>query len=96
MKFICIPLFSNPYFTCFSTNTKDKILEPQEFQSDEEHRESLMKYQINPNRAMFTIILSIFVDSLGYVMVMPLFPDLVLGIGASKILYGIILSSNAV
>jgi DHA1 family tetracycline resistance protein-like MFS transporter len=45
---------------------------------------------------MFTIILSIFVDSLGYVMVMPLLPGIVIGLGGSDLLYGFLISSNAV
>ncbi|MFX1477558.1 MAG: MFS transporter [Promethearchaeota archaeon] len=71
-------------------------METQRFQTDEEHRDYLAKFQINPKRAMFTIILSIFVDTLGYVMVMPLLPGIVLGLGASFIIYGLIIASNAV
>lgn len=71
-------------------------MEPKEFQSDQAHKESLAKYQINPNRAMFTIILSIFVDTLGFFMVMPLLPQMTLGLGADELLYGLLLSSNAV
>jgi MFS family permease len=71
-------------------------METQRFQTDEDHREYLAKFQINPKRAMFTIILSIFVDTLGYVMVMPLLPGIVLGLGASFIIYGLIIASNAV
>ncbi|MHA1930991.1 MAG: MFS transporter, partial [Promethearchaeota archaeon] len=71
-------------------------METQEFPSDDAHRESLAKYQINPNRAMFTIILSIFVDTLGYVMVMPLLPQLAKELGASDLLYGFLIASNAV
>ncbi len=51
-------------------------METQEFQDEKEHKESLAKYQINPKRAMFTIILSIFVDSLGFIMVLPLLPGI--------------------
>ncbi len=71
-------------------------MESQEFNHEEKHKESLAKYQINPNRAMFTIILSIFVDTLGFFMVMPLLPQMILGLGADELLYGLILSSNAV
>ncbi|MFW9881182.1 MAG: MFS transporter [Candidatus Thorarchaeota archaeon] len=73
-------------------------METQEFQSDhdQEHADYLAQFQINPRRAMFTIILSIFVDSLGYVMVMPLLPGIVKGLGASDFLYGLLISSNAV
>ncbi|MHA2260719.1 MAG: MFS transporter, partial [Promethearchaeota archaeon] len=71
-------------------------METQEFQSDDEHKDYLAQFQINPGRAMFTIILSIFVDSLGYVMVMPLLPGIALGLGASDFVYGLLISSNAV
>ncbi|MHA2392139.1 MAG: MFS transporter [Promethearchaeota archaeon] len=71
-------------------------MEIQKFQTDEEHTDYLAKFQINPKRAMFTIILSIFVDSLGYVMVMPLLPGIALELGASFIIYGVIIASNAV
>jgi MFS family permease len=71
-------------------------METQEFPSDEAHRESLAKYQINPNRAMFTIILTIFVDSLGYIMVLPLLPQIFYGLGATDIVIGLSISSNAV
>ncbi|MFX1323769.1 MAG: MFS transporter, partial [Promethearchaeota archaeon] len=71
-------------------------METQEFQTDEEHTNYLAKFQINPKRAMFTIILSIFVDSLGYVMVMPLLPLIALGLGASFFVYGLIIASNAI
>jgi len=69
----------------------------QEFQSDEEHTEYLAKFQINPNRAMFTIILSILVDVFGYSMVIPLLPTLVtVEFGATYFMYGVLISSNAV
>ncbi|MFW9941222.1 MAG: MFS transporter [Candidatus Thorarchaeota archaeon] len=73
-------------------------MEPQEFDRDhdQEHAEYLSQFQINPRRAMLTIILSIFVDSLGYVMVMPLLPGIAKGLGASDLLYGILISSNAI
>ncbi len=64
--------------------------------SDEEHREHLEQYQINPSHAMFTIILSIMVDVFGFSMVMPLLPAIATALGASNIVYGLIISSNAV
>ena len=65
-------------------------------QADEEHKDFLAQFQINPKRAMFTIILSIFVDSLGFVMVMPLLPGIAKNLGASDMLFGLLISSNAV
>ena len=50
-------------------------METQGFQSDEAHADYLAKFQINPTRAMFTIILSILVDVFGYSMVFPLLPN---------------------
>jgi len=64
--------------------------------SDDEHRAHLEKYQINPSRAMFTIILSIMVDVFGFTMVMPLLPAIAKELGASDLTYGLIISSNAV
>ena len=45
---------------------------------------------------MFTLILSIMVDVFGFAMVMPLLPALAKSLGASDILYGLIISSNAI
>ncbi|MHA2399297.1 MAG: MFS transporter [Promethearchaeota archaeon] len=72
-------------------------METQDSQAEVAHSEAMAKYQINPKRAMFTIILSIFVDSLGYIMVLPLLPAIVIdGFGASPIVYGVLIASNAV
>ncbi|MHA2035811.1 MAG: MFS transporter [Promethearchaeota archaeon] len=54
------------------------------------------KYQINPSRAMFTVILSIMVDVFGFSMVMPLLPAIATNLGATALMYGFIISSNAV
>ena len=54
------------------------------------------QYQINPSRAMFTIILSIMIDVFGYSMVMPLLPAIATTLGATPIIYGAIIASNAV
>ncbi|MHA2185847.1 MAG: MFS transporter, partial [Promethearchaeota archaeon] len=71
-------------------------METQEFQTEEAHNAAMEKYQINPRRAMFTIILSIFVDSLGYIMVLPLLPGIFYGLGATDIIIGLSIASNAV
>jgi len=71
-------------------------MESQKIPSDEEHREYLKQYQINPNRAMFTLILSILVDVFGFSMVIPLLPLLAKSLGATDLMYGIIISSNAI
>jgi DHA1 family tetracycline resistance protein-like MFS transporter len=75
---------------------KDILMNTQSYPSDDEHRAYLGQFQINPNRAMFTIILSILVDVFGYSMVMPLLPSLVKSLGATDLMYGLIISSNAV
>jgi len=79
-----------------SIDTKDKIMENKEFQSDQALNESLAKYSIHPKRAMFTIILSIFVDTLGFIMVLPLLPGIFYGLGATDFTIGLSISSNAV
>ena len=71
-------------------------METQNIPSDDEHREYLKQYQINPNRAMFTLILSIMVDVFGFSMVIPLLPLLAKSLGATDLMYGIIISSNAI
>jgi MFS family permease len=71
-------------------------MKPRNFPSDEEHSNYLQKYQISPKRAMFTLILSIMVDVFGFSMVLPLLPGLAKSLGASDLLYGTILSSNAI
>ena len=65
------------------------------FQTKEEHAETLLKYDINPKKAIFTIILSILVDVFGYSMVLPLLPAIAQTFGASDIFIGIIISANA-
>lgn len=45
---------------------------------------------------MFTIILSIMIDVFGYSMVMPLLPAIATTLGATPIIYGAIIASNAV
>ena len=63
--------------------------------SEEEHNEHLAKYDINANRAMFTLVLAILVDVFGYSMVLPLLPEIGKVFGASDFLIGILISSNA-
>ena len=65
------------------------------FPSKEEHDEYLEKFKINQSRAMFTIILSILIDSLGYSLVFPLLPAIAIDFGASNFMIGVLISSNA-
>lgn len=56
---------------------------------------NLEKYNVNVRTAFFTIMLSIFVDVLGYSMVLPLLPQIAKIYGAEDIVVGILISSNA-
>lgn len=71
-------------------------MESQEYPSEDEHREHLAQYKINPQRAMFTIILSILVDTFGYSMVIPLLPKIASDLGAPDIMIGLMISANAI
>jgi DHA1 family tetracycline resistance protein-like MFS transporter len=70
-------------------------LVPRRSISEKEHHEHLAKYNINANRAMFTLLLSVLVDVFGYSMVLPLLPEIGKVFGASDFLIGILISSNA-
>jgi MFS family permease len=56
---------------------------------------NLEKYNVNVKTAFFTIMLSIFVDVLGYSMVLPLLPKIAKIYGAEDIIVGVLISSNA-
>jgi len=66
------------------------------FPSKQEHKIYLEKFKINQKRAMFTIILSILLDSFGYSMVLPLLPGIAKEFGAPDLMIGILISSNAI
>ena len=62
----------------------------------ENHEDKLARFNINEKSAMITIILCIFVDVLGYSMILPLLPHIVNDIfGAPPFLTGFIIASNA-
>lgn len=65
------------------------------FINEEEHADQMKNYSIDPRKAMFTIILSILIDVFGYIMVLPILPELITDWGGSAIFYGITVSSNA-
>ena len=65
-------------------------------ESEQKYEEYLAKYNINPNRAMFNLILSIIVDTFGFSMILPLLPGIAIGLGASYFMIGLFISSNAV
>ncbi len=58
--------------------------------------EHLQKYNISKNKALFTLIISVFVDMLGYTLVLPLLPRIAKSFGASDLMIGLIISSNAI
>ncbi len=84
-------------FTDLDIKTIDQNLAMTEkkFLNKQEHAKYLEKYNIHPNRAMLTIILSIIVDVFGYTMVLPLLPSIVKDFGASDFFVGILIASNA-
>lgn len=65
------------------------------YNDKESHREYLAQYDIDPQKAMVTIILSIIIDVFGYSMVLPLLPTIAKQFGASDFFVGILISSNA-
>lgn len=71
-------------------------MESENYSSSQEHEAYLAKYNINPNRAMFTLILSIMVDTFGFSMILPLLPGIAKELGASDIMIGLFISSNAI
>lgn len=71
-------------------------MESEKYSSSQKHEEYLAKYNINPDRAMLTLILSIIVDTFGFSMILPLLPGIAIGLGASYFMIGLFISSNAV
>lgn len=58
--------------------------------------EYLQQYNISKKKALFTLIISVFVDMLGYTLVLPLLPSIAKSLGASDFMIGLIISSNAI
>lgn len=64
--------------------------------SDLNHQEKLDRYKIDKKSALAAIMLSIFVDVLGYSMILPLLPSIAQGqFGASNFTVGVLIASNA-
>ncbi|TFF90324.1 MAG: MFS transporter [Promethearchaeota archaeon] len=61
-----------------------------------EQSNHLSKYNININKAMFILVLSIFIDMLGYGMILPLLPEVAETFGVSDFWVGLLISSNAI
>ncbi|MCP4763812.1 MAG: MFS transporter [archaeon] len=58
--------------------------------------QELMKYNIDQKQAFGTLMLCIFMDVMGYSMIIPLLPEICTNFGAGAFQYGIILASNSV
>jgi DHA1 family tetracycline resistance protein-like MFS transporter len=63
---------------------------------DEAFEQQISKYNISSQKVMPIIVISVIVDMLGYVMVMPLLPFYAQSFGASDFTIGIIMALNAV
>jgi multidrug resistance protein len=60
------------------------------------HKDKMQRYNIDHKAAKFTIMLAIFIDVLGYSMILPLLPTIALfSFGASNFMIGILIASNA-
>lgn len=61
----------------------------------ENFHEYLLKYNINRRKALLTLMLNTFIDVLGYTLILPLLPRIITSFGASEIVFGLIVSANA-
>ncbi len=77
-------------------NPSDDAKTSTEGMPQSEWTDVLKKYNISKKKAIFTVILSVFVDMLGYTLVLPLLPSIAKGFGASDLLIGFIIASNAI
>lgn len=60
------------------------------------HEDKMARYNINKKAALATIMLAIFIDVLGYSMILPLLPTIAQGVfGASNFTIGLLIASNA-
>ncbi len=77
------------------TNTHGNI-ELKNSLSNLNHQEKLERYNINQKYALLTILLTIFIDVLGYSMLLPLLPTIITqDFGASNFTVGLMIASNA-
>ena len=61
----------------------------------EETPGNLNNYKINEKKALLTLMLSSFIDILGYTMILPLLPSIGLQFGATELLIGLLISINS-
>jgi DHA1 family tetracycline resistance protein-like MFS transporter len=63
---------------------------------DEAFEEKISKYELSVKKVLPIVVISVIVDMLGYIMVMPLLPFYAQAFGASDFTIGIIMALNAV
>jgi predicted MFS family arabinose efflux permease len=63
---------------------------------DEAFEKQISKYNISVKKIMPIVVISIIVDMMGYMIVMPLLPDYAQQFGASEFMIGIVVALNAV
>ncbi len=68
---------------------------PESVESYNSDYNNLEKYKISTRQAMLTVMLSVFVDFMGYSLILPLLPGIAKIYDASDFMVGIIISSNA-
>ena len=68
----------------------------QMMEEDEKKMGKLLgKYGVSKKKVMLALMLSLFVDILGYSMILPLLPQIALVFGASDFMVGIVIAANA-
>ncbi len=92
----CITKFQNLYTIPCTLQEAPSNNAKKDSPSFANHREKLSQYNINQKTALFTILLSIFIDVFGYSMILPLLPIVATQtFGASNFMVGILIASNA-
>ncbi|TFG27375.1 MAG: MFS transporter [Promethearchaeota archaeon] len=77
-------------------NQPNNNLKSQNTSNGLEHKKKMDRYQIDHKMAQFTIMMAIFIDVLGYSMILPLLPSIAQGaFGASNFTIGFLIASNA-
>jgi MFS transporter, DHA1 family, tetracycline resistance protein len=75
---------------------KKMQLKQQEMEKDEKKtQEILNKYGVSKKKVLFAMMLSLFVDMLGYSMVLPLLPGIATIMGAGNFEIGIVIAANS-
>ncbi|MFX1337260.1 MAG: MFS transporter [Promethearchaeota archaeon] len=74
----------------------NKNLRPQNSSNGLDHKEKMDRYQIDHKAAQLTIMMAIFIDVLGYSMILPLMPLIAqTSFGATNFMIGLLIASNA-